>query len=88
MSETGREVDTGALTGVLFQILMDTKHLQKEINALTGKLDRTFAVTDEMVFKVTFSVHFCCHRTFWAESLIKVCFLFWAPGCQEGRVCA
>lgn len=32
---------------------MDTKHLQKEINSLTGKLDRTFAVTDEMVFKVT-----------------------------------
>ncbi|XP_056897613.1 coiled-coil domain-containing protein 22 [Takifugu flavidus] len=33
------------------KILMDTKHLQKEINSLTGKLDRTFAVTDEMVFK-------------------------------------
>merc|ERR1719357_1463979 len=28
------------------KILSDTKELQKEINNLTGKLDRTFAVTD------------------------------------------
>uniref|UniRef100_A0A4W6E8I6 Coiled-coil domain-containing protein 22 n=1 Tax=Lates calcarifer TaxID=8187 RepID=A0A4W6E8I6_LATCA len=33
------------------KILSDTKDLQKEINNLTGKLDRTFAVTDELVFK-------------------------------------
>ncbi|XP_051964666.1 coiled-coil domain-containing protein 22 isoform X2 [Xyrauchen texanus] len=33
------------------KILSDTKDLQKEINGLTGKLDRTFAVTDELVFK-------------------------------------
>ncbi|XP_061908416.1 coiled-coil domain-containing protein 22 isoform X3 [Entelurus aequoreus] len=33
------------------KILCDTKELQKEINSLTGKLDRTFAVTDELVFK-------------------------------------
>ncbi|KAF3696433.1 Coiled-coil domain-containing protein 22 [Channa argus] len=33
------------------KILTDTKELQKEINSLTGKLDRTFAVTDELVFK-------------------------------------
>ncbi|XP_037744449.1 coiled-coil domain-containing protein 22 isoform X3 [Chelonia mydas] len=32
-------------------ILSDTRALQKEINGLTGKLDRTFAVTDELVFK-------------------------------------
>ncbi|XP_004872061.1 coiled-coil domain-containing protein 22 isoform X2 [Heterocephalus glaber] len=32
-------------------ILSDTKELQKEINSLSGKLDRTFAVTDELVFK-------------------------------------
>lgn len=37
---------------VLRQILSDTKELQKEINSLSGKLDRTFAVTDELVFKV------------------------------------
>jgi hypothetical protein len=35
-----------------YQILSDTKELQKEINSLSGKLDRTFAVTDELVFKV------------------------------------
>ncbi|XP_054859104.1 coiled-coil domain-containing protein 22 [Eublepharis macularius] len=33
------------------KILSDTKELQKEINGLTGKLDRTFAVTDELIFK-------------------------------------
>lgn len=33
------------------KILSDTKDLQKEINGLAGKLDRTFAVTDEVVFK-------------------------------------
>ncbi|XP_029463362.1 coiled-coil domain-containing protein 22 isoform X2 [Rhinatrema bivittatum] len=33
------------------KILSDTKELQKEINNLTGKLDRTFAVTDELVYK-------------------------------------
>lgn len=36
----------------LSKILHDTKELQKEINSLAGKLDRTFAVTDELVFKV------------------------------------
>lgn len=61
---------TGALTGAAFrrnifsvstQILSDTKELQKEINNLTGKLDRTFAVTDELVFKVSrgFFYRFC-----------------------------
>lgn len=33
------------------KVLTDTKALQKEINSLTGKLDRTFTVTDELVFK-------------------------------------
>ncbi|XP_064481357.1 coiled-coil domain-containing protein 22 homolog [Ornithodoros turicata] len=33
------------------KVLMDTKALQKEINHLTGKLDRTFTVTDELIFK-------------------------------------
>lgn len=35
----------------IIKILLDTKELQKEINNLTGKLDRTFAVTDELIFK-------------------------------------
>ena len=34
------------------QILVDTRALQKEINALVGKLERTFSVTDELLFKV------------------------------------
>ncbi|XP_053551969.1 coiled-coil domain-containing protein 22 [Bombina bombina] len=33
------------------KILSDTKDLQKEINNLTGKVDRTFVVTDELIFK-------------------------------------
>ncbi len=45
-----------------FQILSDTKELQKEINNLTGKLDRTFAVTDELVFKVTQDFQCKCPR--------------------------
>ena len=36
-----------------FQILIDTKRVQKEINQLSGKLDRVFQITDEQVFKVT-----------------------------------
>ena len=35
------------------QILIDTKRVQKEINQLSGKLDRVFQITDEQVFKVT-----------------------------------
>uniref|UniRef100_A0A8C8SW10 Coiled-coil domain-containing protein 22 n=1 Tax=Pelusios castaneus TaxID=367368 RepID=A0A8C8SW10_9SAUR len=38
-------------TEEISKILSDTRALQKEINQLTGKLDRTFAVTDELVFK-------------------------------------
>ncbi|XP_012945251.1 coiled-coil domain-containing protein 22 homolog [Aplysia californica] len=33
------------------KILVDTKSVQKEINSLSGKLDRTFTETDELVFK-------------------------------------
>ncbi|KAM7444037.1 Coiled-coil domain-containing protein 22 [Porites harrisoni] len=36
------------------KILIDTKDVQKEINQLSGKLDRTFAVTDELIFRVCF----------------------------------
>lgn len=32
-------------------MLADTKSVQKEINHLSGVLDRTFAVTDELIFK-------------------------------------
>lgn len=33
------------------KVLADTKSVQKEINHLSGVLDRTFAVTDELIFK-------------------------------------
>ena len=33
------------------KILADTRIVQKEINGLTGKLDRVFTVTDEQVYK-------------------------------------
>ncbi|XP_069741057.1 coiled-coil domain-containing protein 22 isoform X2 [Narcine bancroftii] len=33
------------------KILSDTRDSQKEVNSLSGKLERTFAVTDELVFK-------------------------------------
>ena len=36
---------------------MDTREIQKEINLLSGKLDRTFIVADELIFRVS-SVEF------------------------------
>lgn len=36
----------------IFQILIETRSLQKEINQASGKLNRTFTATDEMIFKV------------------------------------
>lgn len=33
------------------KVLLDTRNVQKEINRLTGKLERTFTVTDELIFK-------------------------------------
>jgi Protein of unknown function (DUF812) len=35
-------------------VLADTRNVQKDINQLTGRVDRSFAVTDEMIFKVNF----------------------------------
>jgi len=37
---------------VCVQVLIDTRTVQKEINQLTGKLDRQFTVTDELIFRV------------------------------------
>ena len=42
----------------LFRSLVDTKTLQKEINHMSGKLDRTFTVNDELIFKVTKSLNY------------------------------
>lgn len=33
------------------KILLDTRNVQKEINKLSGKLERTFTVTDELIFR-------------------------------------
>lgn len=35
------------------KVLSDTRALQKEINNLTGQLDRQFTVTDDLLFKVS-----------------------------------
>ena len=35
------------------QVLIDTRAIQKDINQLSGKLDRTFTVTDELIFRVS-----------------------------------
>lgn len=36
------------------KVLSDTRALQKEINNLTGQLDRQFTVTDDLLFKVSY----------------------------------
>lgn len=35
------------------KVLIDTRELQKEINLITGQLDRQFTVTDDLLFKVS-----------------------------------
>jgi hypothetical protein len=51
-----------------FQVLQDTRVIQKEINFLCGKLDRIFAVTDEIIFKVcTFMNRLVLFIVFWFE---------------------
>ena len=37
------------------KILIETKNIQKEINQLSGKLERVFNETDELIFKVKIS---------------------------------
>lgn len=41
--------------GEINKVLADTRNVQKDINQLTGRVDRSFAVTDEMIFKVKIS---------------------------------
>ena len=53
-SENVRERERVDLPSSIQQILTDTKYVQKEINQLSGKLDRVFQVTDEQVFKVQY----------------------------------
>lgn len=35
------------------KVLKDTKELHKEINTLAGRLDRSFTVADEVIFRVS-----------------------------------
>jgi len=44
------------------QVLSDTRQVQKEINQLSGKLERIFVVTEEQIYKVDkqeYCVLFC-----------------------------
>lgn len=34
------------------KILKDTREVQKEINTLNGQIDRSFTLSDEMIFRV------------------------------------
>ena len=36
----------------IHKVLEDTRAIQKEINNLSGRIERTFAVADELIFKV------------------------------------
>jgi len=40
----------------MYRVLEDVKSVQREINSLQGKVERTFTVTDEMIFKVEFKI--------------------------------
>ena len=47
------------------KVLKDTKELQKEINNLTGQLDRSFTVADELIFQVKyFFIEYCGYVPF------------------------
>lgn len=48
------------------KVLGDTRELQKEINTLSGQLERSFTVADELIFRVgidnkkfTNNMHYC-----------------------------
>jgi coiled-coil domain-containing protein 22 len=42
------------------KVLIETKMIQKEINQLTGKLERIFNETDELIFKVRLNHYYYC----------------------------
>ena len=58
------------------QILIDTKDVQKDINQLSGKLDRTFTVTDELIFRVSscviYRLYKCLTRKFTNHNKIAI----------------
>ena len=46
------------------QVLNDTRQVQKEINQLSGKLDRVFVVTEEQIYKVLCCIYLSYHNRF------------------------
>lgn len=53
------------------KIICDTRELQKEINAVTGQLDRQFTVTDDLLFKVF------AHFSIWtAKQCFSISYIF------------
>jgi len=46
------------------QVLNDTRQVQKEINQLSGKLDRVFVVTEEQIYKVFCCIYLSYHNRF------------------------
>ena len=40
----------------MHRVLEDVKSVQREINSIQGKVERTFAVTDEIIFRVAIAV--------------------------------
>ena len=39
----------------MHRVLEDVKSVQREINSIQGKVERTFTVTDEIIFRVSYS---------------------------------
>lgn len=57
------------------KVLLETRTLQKDINILSGKLSRTFAVADELIFKVRTSYFWCCCCWSWCVGARSLMFL-------------
>lgn len=71
--KNGKEVNRSAYTRRILEIinniekqkteinkvLRDTRDIQKEINILSGRLDRSFTVADETIFRVCLSISLC-----------------------------
>jgi hypothetical protein len=43
----------------MHRVLEDVKSVQREINSIQGKVERTITVTDEIIFRVTVNIVGC-----------------------------
>lgn len=41
-------------TNEINKIIADTKELQRDVNSVTGRLERVFSVADDLIFQVCF----------------------------------